>query len=144
MLRWVVIVVAALVVTGITYRIYMGLVANPRVAEELRTNPEGARAARVMLLTFPDGREMPVNYLREGGTVFAGADGPWWRAFRDGGAPVTVLIRGQTLSGHATLELDDQDYIDDVFSRLRPAASWLPQWLDAKLVIIALDEESSS
>ena len=96
-----------------------------------------------MLLTFPDGRQLPVNYLREGDKVFAGADGRWWRAFRDGGAPVTMLIQGQTLSGHATLELDDQAYIDDVFARLRPAASWVPQWLDAKLVVITLDGEAS-
>lgn len=143
-MKWVLIVVAALLLLAVTYRIYMGTVANPRVAEELRTNPEGARAARVMLLTFPDGREIPVNYLREGSKVFAGADGRWWRAFRDGGARVTVLIRGRTMTGLATVELDDQDYVDDIFSRLRPAASWVPKWLDAKLVIITLDEEGSS
>lgn len=141
-MRRLLIVIGALVVLLIGYRIYLGLVANPSVAEELRSNPGSARAARVMLLTSPDGREIPVNYLREGNRVFAGADGRWWRAFRDGGAPVTLLIMGKTMTGHAMLELDDQDYIDDVFSRLRPAASWVPKWLDAKLVVITLDREA--
>jgi hypothetical protein len=141
-MKWFVII-GVLAVLLVGYRIYLDAVANPRVAEELRNSPDGARAARAMLLTFPDGREIPVNYLREGNQVFTAADGRWWRAFQDGGAPVTLLIRGRTMTGHAVLELDDQDYIDDVFSRLRPAASWVPNWLDAKLVVITLDEEPS-
>ena len=139
-MKWMLIVIAALALLLIGYRIYMGSVANSRVAEELRNNPDGARAERAMLLTFPDGREIPVNYLREGGKVFAGADGRWWRAFQDGGAPVAVFIKGQSMTGHATVVLDDQAFIDDIFSRLRPAASWVPRWLDAKLVVITLDE----
>ncbi len=139
-MKWFLIVLAVLVLLIVTYGFYTRLVVNPRVAEELKTDPEGARADRVMLLTFPDGRALPVNYLLDGDKVFAGADGRWWRAFQGDGAPVTVLIKGQTLAGHATLELDDQAYIDDVFSRLRPAASWVPKALDAKLVVITLDE----
>ncbi len=142
-MKWLLIVVAALVLLLAAYLTYTARVVNPGVAQELRSDPGGTRAERAMLLTFPDGRQLPVNYLREGDKVFAGADGRWWRAFRDGGAPVTMLIQGQTLSGHATLELDDQAYIDDVFARLRPAASWVPQWLDAKLVVITLDGEAS-
>ena len=37
-----------------------------------------------MVLIFADGRGLPVNYLREGGVVYAGSDGRWWRAFREG------------------------------------------------------------
>ena len=48
---------------------------NPGVAEELRAEPDGDRAQKVMLLTLPSGREIPVNYLREGDRVYAGADG---------------------------------------------------------------------
>lgn len=139
-MKWLLIVIGALVLFLGGYRIYMGAVGNAQVAEELRADPDSPRAARAMLLTFADGREIPVNYLKEGNRVFAGADGRWWRAFQDGGAPVTVLIKGQSLTGHATVELDDQAYIDDIFSRLRPAASWVPKWLDAKLVVITLDE----
>ena len=139
-MKWFLIIVAALVVLVVAYGIYTSTVANPRVAAELKSNPQGERAKRAMLLTFPDGRVLPVNYLWEGRKVFAGADGRWWRAFQGDGAPVTVLIKGQSMTGHATLELDDQAYIDDVFSRLRPAASWVPDALDAKLVVITLDE----
>ena len=138
-MKWLFIVLGALLVLVFVYGIYTSQVVNPEVAQELRADPEGIRAERVMLLTFPDGRELPVNYLREGNTVFAGSDGHWWRAFQGDGAPVTLLIKGRTLTGHATVELDDQAYIDDIFSRLRPAASWVPDALDAKLVVIALD-----
>ena len=139
-MKWFLIVLGGLVLLVVCYGAYTALVVNPRVAEELRNNPGGARAERAMLLTFPDGRVLPVNYLREGNKVFAGADGRWWRAFRGDGAPVTMLIKGEKLTGHATVELDDQAYIDDVFDRLRPAASWVPAALDAKLVVITLDE----
>ncbi len=139
-MKWFLIILAALVVLIVAYGFYMNRVANPRIAEELKSDPLGARAERVMLLTFPDGRVLPVNYLLEDDKVFAGSDGRWWRAFQGEGAPVTVMIKGQTMAGHATVELDDQDYIDDIFSRLRPAASWVPKALDAKLVVITLDE----
>ena len=139
-MKWTMIVTGALAVLIVGYVIYARTVVNPRVAEDLRWNPDSPRAERAMLLTFPDGREIPVNYLWEGDKVFAGADGRWWRAFEGPGAPVTMLIKGRTLTGHATLELNDQAYIDDVFSRLRPDASWVPAWLDAKLVVITLDE----
>jgi hypothetical protein len=141
-MKWFLSVLAALVVLIAAYGFYTNTVANPRVAEELKSEPDGPRAERAMLLTMPDGRELPVNYLREGNKVFAGSDGRWWRAFQGNGAAVTVLIKGQTMTGHARVELDDQDYIDDVFSRLRPAASWVPKALDAKLVVITLDEPS--
>ena len=139
-MKWLLIVLGILVVLVIAYGYYMNKVTNPRVMETLKMDPQGARAARAMILTFPDGRELPVNYLWEGDKVFAGSDGRWWRAFRDGDVPVTMLIKGQTLTGRASVELDNQAYIDDIFSRLRPAASWVPEALDAKLVVITLDE----
>jgi hypothetical protein len=138
-MKWVLIALGVLVVLIVAYGIYMRSVVNPRVADDLKADPQGARAERVMLLTFADGRVLPVNYLREGDRVFAGSDGRWWRAFQGEGAPVKVMIKGQTMTGHATLELNDQAYIDDIFSRLRPAASWVPEALDAKLVVITLD-----
>jgi hypothetical protein len=93
-----------------------------------------------MLLTLPDGRTLPVNYLREGDKVFAGADGRWWRAFREGDVPVTVLVKGETLSGRASAVLDDPEYTEDVFSRLRPTVpKWLPDALNGVLVVVTLD-----
>jgi hypothetical protein len=113
--------------------------ANPRVSAELREDPRGQRAQRVMLLTLPDGQILPVNYLREGDSVFVGADGRWWRQFRSGGAPVGMLILGENLTGHAVAVEDDADYTHEVFARLRPAApAWLPDWLNGVLVVITV------
>ena len=70
---------------------------NPRVVRELREEPDGERAKRVMLLSLPSGKEIPVNYIRDGDTVYAAADFPWWRELREGGR-VSVLVRGETLS----------------------------------------------
>ena len=98
-LKWSGIVVATLVLGLLAIRVLYGLSANPRVMEEITANPNGERAGIVMALTLPDGRTLPVNYRREGNHVYAGADGRWWRTLRDGNAPVTVLIRGETLAG---------------------------------------------
>ena len=127
-------VLVALVSGMILYNLF---VTNPRVADEIRNNPDGERARKAMLLTFADGKMIPVNYLRENGRIYVGADGPWWREFRGEGQSVTMVIRGETTTGHATVELEDQDFVDDIFSRLRPTApEWLPDWLNGRLVII--------
>lgn len=115
---------------------------NAQVIEEIRTKPQGARAARSMIITLADGRVYPVNYLREDDLVFMGIDGRWWRAFQGSGAPVEMLIQGQRLRGHAQVVLDDPEYVVDVFARLRPKApSWLPLWLNGKLVVITLQPD---
>ena len=139
-LKWSVIVVAVLVVGFVALRVLFSLIANPRVVAEITANPQGERASIVMVLTLPDGRALPVNYRREGNRVYAGADGRWWRSLRAGDAPVTVLIRGETFAGRARVSFDDPEFKADVFSRLRPTVpSWLPEWLDAELVVIELD-----
>ena len=113
---------------------------NASVIAEIQTNPGGERAARSMVITLADGRVYPVNYLREGNLVFMGIDGRWWRAFQGAGQQVEMLIQGQRLTGLAKVELDDQAYIDEIFARLRPKVpSWLPDWLNGKLVAITLD-----
>ncbi|MYB37038.1 MAG: hypothetical protein F4Y26_06560 [Gammaproteobacteria bacterium] len=141
--KWLLIAVAAVVVLFLAMRIYYGLVANPAVVQQLKDDPQGERASIVMLLTLPNGRTLPVNYRREGNRVFAGADGRWWRSLREGNAPVSVWIRGETFEGRAHVALDDPEYKRDVFSRLRPdVPKWLPEWLDAHLVVIELDESA--
>ena len=140
-LKWSLIVLAILVVAFFALRILFGLIANPRVIDELRNDPQGERAGIVMLLTLPDGRVLPVNYRREGNQVFAGADGRWWRTLREGDVPVTVMIRGEEFPGRAGVVFDDPEYKRDVFARLRPdVPKWLPGWLDAQLVVIELEE----
>ena len=122
-------------------KVYYALVVNERVTKELHENPESDRAQIVMLLTFPDGKQMPVNYLREGNQVFVGADGGWWKSFRDGNVPVKVFIKGEELSGRAKTILDDPEYTRDIFTRLRPnVPKWLPDWLNAYLIVIDLDD----
>ncbi|MEZ4334439.1 MAG: hypothetical protein R3F35_22015 [Myxococcota bacterium] len=96
--------------------------ANARVVRDLRAHPQGERAGRVMLLTLPSGRALPVNYLREGDTVYAAADFPWWRELRGSGGRGTVLIRGESLAGHVRAVEDDPALRDAVFARLRPTA----------------------
>ncbi len=104
------------------YAVYMNRVTNPRVERELRLEPDGERAARVMLITLPSGRTLPANYLREGDTVYAAADGRWWRELRGEGAAVELLVRGETLAGQARAIEDDPDHRSAVFDRLRPSA----------------------
>jgi hypothetical protein len=109
--------------------------SNPRVVRELRENPQGVRARTVMLLTLPSGKAIPVNYLRDRGTVYAAADFPWWRELRGGGGRGSVLIRGEAFPGHVRAVEDDPALRTSVFARLRPnAVSWA-----GTLVVIELD-----
>jgi hypothetical protein len=138
-MKWLIGLVLALVLLGAGYAFYMARIGNPRAITELRDLPDGARAQRVTLITLPDGRTLPVNYLREADTVYLGADGRWWRQLR-GGAAVTLLIRGETYTGQAKPIEHDQGYTNEVFARLRPnAPAWLPDWLNGVLVVISLD-----
>ena len=88
----------------------------------MREQPNGERARKVMLIKLPSGRTIPVNYLREGDVVYAGADGRWWHELRGDGATVELFVRGETLSGRARAIEDDPDHRAAVFSRLRPTA----------------------
>lgn len=54
--------------------------------------------------------------------VLSAAHGPWWRELTGEGHAVSVLVRGQTLSGRARGVRDDPARTKDVFSRLRPDA----------------------
>ncbi len=138
--KWFLIVLAVLVAAFLVLWLVFGPIMNARVMEELASDPQGERAGIVMLLTLPGDRVLPVNYRREGDQVFVGADGRWWRALREGDVPVTVTIRGERLAGRARVVFDDPEYKRDVFARLRPnVPKWLPEWLDAHLVVIDLE-----
>ena len=126
--------VVALLVVG--YAIVGRTILNPRVVRELRENPQGERAAKVMLLTLPSGRSIPVHYWQDGSTVYAAADFPWWRELRGEGSEVEVLIRGQSSPGHGRAVEDDPRLRASVFERLRPSA---PGWAGT-LVEIVLEE----
>jgi len=120
---------------------YFSSVYNARIADELKNNPTGQRATLVMLITFPDGRSTPVNYLREGDTVFAGSDFNWWKRISSDGTRLKMSIKGEELEGIATVS-DDMTYTYEVFERLRPDAPvWASRLMGAKLVVIRLDSE---
>jgi hypothetical protein len=121
-MKYVLIALLVLLVLAAGYALFAAFVANPRVERELREHPDGERARKVMLITLPSGRTIPVNYLREGDTVYAGADGRWWRELRGAGARVQILIRGETRVGHARAIEDDPAHRSEVFDRLRPSA----------------------
>ncbi len=139
-LRWFGLVVALLIVSVGGFAYYQVAVGNPSVALELKNDPQGTRAGIVMMFTIEPGRTLPVNYLREGNTVYVGADGRWWRVFEEGAVAVSMVIRGELLTGRARVVLHDPDFTHEVFARLRPnAPAWLPDWLNGKLVVITLD-----
>ena len=143
MIRWIVVVLGLVLVISTGYVIYSRDGVDARVAEEIRTNPQGERAQRTMLVTLMNGRTLPVNYLREDGLIFMGIDGLWWREFVGAGQSVEMFIQGETIRGHGTVVLDKPEYTADIFSRLRPKApSWLPVWLNGKLVVITVSDEA--
>ena len=114
-------------------------VGNPRVIAELQSEPDGQLSDLVGILTLPDERKIPVNYLHRNKQVFLGADGPWWRDFRGDGAEVAVWIKGNEFRGIATVKLGDSATKDRVFPIIRPRVpEWLPDFLNAKLVVIQL------
>ncbi len=115
------IAIGVVVVLGVAYWLYAAP-ANPLVVRELIEYPEGKRAQRVMLVTLPSGRRIPVNYFREDPFVYAAADGRWWKELVGAGFPVTLLVRGETLRGVARAVLDDPEYLERIFEKLRPNA----------------------
>ena len=121
-MRIVGIILGLLLVAFVGVYVYYTFVTNPRVARELVDDPNGARAQKVMLLKLPSGREIPVNYWRDGDKVFAGADGRWWRELEGGPHAVELLVRGERLRGQGRAVLDDEAYKKEVFAQLRPDA----------------------
>ncbi len=117
--------------------LYFTEYADPSTARELLEHPDGERAQKVMLLTLPSGRMIPVNYLREADKVFAGADGGWWRELSGEAHSVTVLIKGDRLHGLGRTVEDDPVYIETIFKRLRPDSY---RWIGGVLVEIQLDQ----
>jgi hypothetical protein len=141
-LKWTLILLGLLLLLVGGYTLYTRTVVNERVVADITNNPEGDRAGIVMLLNLPTGKQIPVNYLRENGKVYAGADGSWWREIAPTGSPVQMMIRGESVAGVARVILDDQATVDDVFSRLRPTVpEWLPDWANGKLIEVRLDSQ---
>ena len=101
---------------------YYEYVANPRITRALIESPHGERASKVMLLELPSRRRIPVNYLRENDRIYAGADGRWWKEIDGEGFTVSLVVRGEALTGRARAVRDDPDYTERIFAKLRPNA----------------------
>lgn len=151
-MKWFFGLLAGLLLLIAGYLVYAKMVYNPQVVARLQSEPNSVLAARVALLSLADGKQIPVNYLREENLVFLGADGSWWRSLQSPpngesgeGPQVSLLIKGVQLTGSVRVELQDQEYIDQIFARLRPnVPSWLPHWLNGKLVIVSLGSDPAS
>ena len=84
-------------------------VVNPVIAAVLRSPAHQLLSHNMLLLTVTGRRSgkrftFPVSYVRRAGdTVNIGIVMPesklWWRNLTDGGAPVTVLLRGSEIDG---------------------------------------------
>ena len=133
------VLLAILVLVFLYFYIATVFVGNPRVIAELQSEPDGQLSDLVGILTLPDDRKIPVNYLYENKQVFLGADGSWWRDFRGDGAEVVMWIKGAEFKGRARVKLGESETKDRVFPTIRPRVpEWIPDFLNAKLVVIQL------
>ena len=133
------VLLAILVLVFLYFYIATVFVGNPRVIAELQSEPDAKLSDLVGILTLPDERKIPVNYLHRNKQVFLGADGPWWRDFRGDGAEVVMWIKGDEFKGRARVMLGESETKDRVFPTIRPRVpEWLPDFLNAKLVVIQL------
>ncbi len=87
---------------------------------ELRANPQGDLAQKVMILTLPDGETIPVNYVREDDYVYTGADGFWWCQLRGDGSRVEVYIKGEDLTGLGRAVEHDKERAKEILAKVRP------------------------
>ena len=72
---------------------------------------------------------------REGDVVYCAADFPWWRELEEGPGRGSVFIQGEELPGTVRAVLDDPEFRESVFRRLRPTAPLFA----GTLVVIDLD-----
>lgn len=105
-----------------TIPLWLVKVLNPIVATLLRSPLHGLMSADTMLITFR-GRKSgtayttPVTYIRDDDRVRIFTESGWWRNCRDG-APVELVLAGETVSGRATAVAEDREAIAAGISEL--------------------------
>ncbi len=120
------------------------IVANPIVSAILRSERHTLLSNKVMLITMKkrgtsELKTFPVDYLREAGTVYAGADSGWWKHL-EGGAQVRMLIQGNERVGWAMPILDDPGRTTAGFKKLRPWTYKRALWTDSVFIEIRVQD----
>lgn len=83
---------------------------NPLMRTILRSPLHRLVSKQLLLLRFTGRKSgriftMPVGYTWQGDDLYLMTESPWWRNF-DGGAEVTVWLRGQKRRAYASVERD--------------------------------------
>ena len=130
------------VLVGITVVVLVA--ANPLVSAILRSEQHGLLSDGVMLISMQkrdssDMKTFPVDYLREGNTLYIGSDFGWWKHL-EGGAEVRMLIKGTEVVGWAMPILDDPERSLAGFKKLRPSTYKRAQWTGAVFIEVEIKE----
>ena len=105
---------------GPIYTLVTQRIINPIMRVFLR---RGIGSKTLMTLRFTGRKtgkvyEFPVGYMQRGQTVYVYSPFSWWRNLRDG-APVTVVIKGQALTGRADVTTDTDEIAKGLDAYLR-------------------------
>jgi hypothetical protein len=93
----------------------MNRIVNPALTAILRSPIHGLASGRVALITYTGRRSareytIPCFYRDKGDEVTIAVGWPdrkvWWRSLTGDGGPVSLLVRGQELRGHAIASRD--------------------------------------
>jgi hypothetical protein len=119
-------------------------VAHRLVPTVLRSERHALLSGHVMLITMKKRKSsnlitFPVDYLREGDSVYVGCDSTWWKHL-EGGAQVRLLIKGTEVVGWATPILDEPDRIEAGFKKLRPWTYRRALWTGAVFVEVQIQD----
>lgn len=122
-------------------------VAHRLVPTILRSERHALLSGHMMLITMKkretsDIITFPVDYLREGDSVYVGSDSAWWKHLQ-GGAEVRLLIQGIEFVGWATPIVDDPDRLKEGFKKLRPWTYKRALWTGAVFVEVKIQEGAS-
>ena len=127
---------------------------NPFVIGLLKSRLHGLASKDIMLVTVTGRRSgrsytRPVSYVQEGDTVrcLSSTTTAWWKNL-EGGAPVSLRLRGREVSGHGEAIRGEPKRIGDALTafltRLPRDAVYYDIKLDADQVPIADDVERAA
>lgn len=123
------------------------LAAHVLVPVVLKSEQHALLSGHIMLITMKKRDttnliSFPVDYLREGNTVYVGSDTAWWKNL-EGGAEVRMLIQGTEYVGWATPITDDLDRIKEGFKKLRPWTYRRALWSGVVLVEMQIRDRNT-